>query len=424
MSARENAIENAREKMRFQRDTVTVGEAVKRLLAHAPKPQTEWTELDQAEGRTLALDQYAASDLPPFDRAAMDGYAVRAIDTKGASVDAPIPLRVVETIAAGDVPSVALGPGEAARIMTGALIPHGADAVIMFEQTVNPGEKSASVRVKRPMSSGENISKQGEEVRAKECVLEAGEVIGPGALAILATFGYNRLSVVRKPRVGLLSTGNELVAIDKPLSPGKIRDSNTIMLASLVRKAGGEPVIFGILPDNLDQAVLLIDRMIEQTDVLVTTGGVSVGDHDIIARVLEHAGAQLLFNRVAMRPGSPTTAALHRGKLLCGLSGNPAACYAGGELLLRPLIAGMLGQNRREEREKTALLADDYLKPSPFPRYIFGKLAEEDGTLFVYPSGYDRAGMLMGLRESNCFIVIPPGGKGKRSRELVSVIPF
>ncbi len=409
--------------MRFQRETLTVEDAVRKLLEHAELLDTEEVRLTEAYGRVLAEPIYATTDLPVFDKSPLDGYAVRSFDTQGASPQTPVALKVVETIAAGDVPTVTLQAGEASRIMTGAMIPPGADSVIMFEQTVNPGQVSDKVEIKKQMGPGENISRRGEEVEQGTLVLPAGEVVGAGAIAILATFGYTKVKVRRKPKVGVLSTGNELIDASMPLVPGKIRNSNTPMLLAMIQAAGGIPIEFERLPDDESSAKATVSRIMEEVDVLVTTGGVSVGDFDIMASVVGHPDVELLFNRVAMRPGSPTTAAKYQGKMICALSGNPGACFAGFELFVRSLLAKMMGQLVPPLKKVEAVLTDDYDKPCPYPRYLRGKLFVKDTVLYVTPDQNDKSGNLTTLNQSECFVIIPAGGRGKRSGDRVQVIP-
>ncbi|WP_134682773.1 molybdopterin molybdotransferase MoeA [Brevibacillus migulae] len=409
--------------MRFRRETISVEEARERLLARAMVMPQESIDWEDAVGRIVATDLHATCALPPFDRSAMDGYAVRSADTAGASPEATVTLRVVETVLAGDVPRKQLGPGEAARIMTGGMIPAGADCVIMFEQTVNPGEVAETVALKKAGKPGENIIKQAEEVAEQQIVLKKGERINPGTVAVLATFGYVQVPVIRKPRIGILSTGNELVGADQPLVPGKIRDSNTPMLSALIREAGGIPVRFPRLPDEYGLTVQEIETAMAQVDVLITTGGVSVGDMDMVAAFVDRDDVELLFNRVAMRPGSPTTAAAYQGKLLCGLSGNPGACYIGFELFIRPLLYKLTGKPHVEPRQMQAILASDYLKPCPYPRYLRGKLSAVGSTLYAYPDALDKSAPLSSLKDTECLIVIPAGGRGLQANETVTVIP-
>lgn len=409
--------------MRFQRETITVGEALSRLLSRAKPAEVEQVNIFEALGRTLGKDLFAGYDLPPFDRSSLDGYAVRAADTAGATVDTPVYLKVVETIAAGEVSQRTVQPNEAVRIMTGAQIPAGSDAVIMFEQTVNPGEHGERVGIKRELQSGENIAKQGAELKTGNRVAEAGEVVGAGLIALLATFGFAKVPIVRKPRVGILSTGSELVHYDQPLLPGKIRDSNTMMLFAQIADAGGVPVLFEKMPDDRETVLRVVSDCLKQVDFLITTGGVSVGDFDIMAEMMDHSDVELLFNRVAMRPGSPTTAALFDGKLICGLSGNPGACFLGFELFARPLIRKLLGRADAVPVMLEAVLASDYTKPCPYPRYLRGRLATQGTTLVAVPDYNDKSGNLGTLKESECFIIIPAGGSGKKAGELVQVLP-
>ncbi|EMT53280.1 MULTISPECIES: molybdopterin molybdotransferase MoeA [Brevibacillus] len=408
--------------MRFQRQTISVEEAVGRLLTDLGRLEEEQVDIYESYGRILARDITATSDLPPFDRSPLDGFAVRAEDTAGATVEQPVPLQVVETIAAGDVPAKEVTPGTASRIMTGAMLPPGANAVIMFEQTEQPGEMSREVRIKRQLAPGENLSRQGEEMQQGSVVAKAGERINAGTLAILATFGYARVPVVRKPRVGLLSTGTELLEVDEPLVPGKIRNSNAIMLSAMIAETGGIPVLFEGLPDELPLAKKRIGECLEQVDLLVTSGGVSVGDYDVMAYLTDEPDVSLLFNRVAIRPGSPTTALLYQNKLICALSGNPGACFLGAHLFLLPVLRSLLGEGKVQTKRIKAFLGETYDKPCPYPRYLRGKLTEEKGSLYVWPDWNDKAGNLCTMSKSECFAIIPPGGRGKLAGEVVEVI--
>jgi molybdopterin molybdotransferase len=408
--------------MRFSRQIMTVEEALRRLLDRLAAKDAEEVELGESYGRILARDIVATCDMPPFDRSPLDGYAVRAADTAEASVDRPVYLQVVETVAAGEVPRVSVGAGCATRIMTGAMMPEGADAVIMFEQTENPGQLAEKVGVKRALRSGENVSRRGEEIAEGSVVVRAGERINAGTIALLATLGYSRVSVIRKPRVGLLATGIELVAVDQPLAQGKIRNSNTPMLSALVSEAGGVPRVFPVLPDEPVAAKEALAACVKEVDLLISSGGVSVGDFDVIASLVDDADVELLFNRIAMRPGSPTTALLLAGKPVLALSGNPAACFVGFELFARPALQRLGGQAHAGYRSIRARLASSYEKPCPHPRYMRGRLVQEDGMLLAQPDLNDRAGNLGTLKDSECLIVIPPGGRGKQAGELVEVI--
>lgn len=408
--------------MRFSRQMITVEEALRRLMERMSVQEHEEVRITEAYGRTLAEDVYATDDLPHFDRSPLDGYAVRAIDTALATPEQPVRLKVVETIAAGDVPKIALTKGCASRIMTGAMLPAGADAVIMFEQTQQPAELVAEVGIKRTLRPGENVSRRGEEIAQGTVIVRAGEKINAGTLAILATYGYAQVPVVRKPRIGLLSTGVELLDIDQPLLPGKIRNSNTLMLSALIAEAGGIPLLFPNMPDDLEVAKGTLAEHLNMVDVLVTSGGVSVGDYDVMAALTDEPEAELLFNRIAMRPGSPTTSLMLHGKTIIALSGNPGACFLGFELFVRPAVQKLSGVPDVRLRTVKARLAVTYAKPCPYPRYLRGWLTEKEGCLYAQPDFNEKAGNLGTLKNSECFIVIPAGGSGKQAGELVEVL--
>lgn len=408
--------------MRFSRQMVTVEEAWNSLKGRLTIGREEEVPLGEAYGRILADDVHATCDLPHFDRSPLDGFAVRAADTVLAAPDQPVRLKVVETIAAGAVPAVALTEGCASRIMTGAMMPAGADAVIMFEQTEQLAAQAPEVGIRRQLRPGENVSRRGEEIAQGTVIARAGEKINAGTLAVLATFGYSRVTVVGKPRVGLLSTGIELVDVDQPLVPGKIRNSNAFMLSALIAEAGGDPLLFPNLPDELAVAKSAIAKHLQQVDVLITSGGVSVGDFDVMAELTAEPEVDLLFNRVAMRPGSPTTALMVAGKPIIALSGNPGACFLGFELFVRPALHVLAGASEPRRRTIRARLSIAYAKPCPYPRYLRGRLLEKDGVLYAQPDFNEKAGNLGTLKDSECFIIIPAGGGGKQAGELVEVL--
>ncbi|GEC90615.1 molybdopterin molybdotransferase MoeA [Brevibacillus brevis] len=408
--------------MRFSRQTLSVEEAMSKLLAKLLTGRTEQVQIGEAYGRILASDLRATYDLPHFDRSPLDGFAVRAADTVGASVDHPITLTVLETVAAGQVPTREWKKGHATRIMTGAMMPAGADAVIMFEQTYNPAEEADTVRIKREMKPGENVSRRGEEMATGTIIARAGERINAGTLASLATFGYSQVEVFCKPRVGLISTGSELLEIDQPLAPGKIRNSNTVMLTALIAEAGGIPVSFSRLPDDLAVAKAKISECLRGVDLVISSGGVSVGDFDVIAALVDEPEVELLFNRIAIRPGSPTTAMIMEGKPFIALSGNPGACFLGFELFARAAIRRISGEAHVVQQVIKARLGVDYTKPCPYPRYLRGRLLEKDGVLHAIPDFNEKAGNLGTLKDSECFMIIPAGGSGQKAGELVDVL--
>ncbi|MCI1695482.1 molybdopterin molybdotransferase MoeA [Aneurinibacillus aneurinilyticus] len=409
--------------MRFHREPIQVEEARERVLAYAEKNPVERVPLLESEGRRLAEPIQATNDVPHFPKSPYDGFAVRAEDTSGATPAMPVELEVVGAIACGDEPAFTVEAGQAARIMTGAAIPQGADCVIMFEMTTENEERvERYVGVKKEMEPGENIIQLGEEKKAGDLLIEAGKRIGPGEMAILATFGYAEVPVYRLPRIGILATGSELLMPEEPLRYGKIRNSNSYMTASQVRQAGGVPILYGNLEDDPDKAVERILMILEETDMLITSGGVSVGDFDIMVEVFNRLDAQLLFNKIAMRPGSVTSVARYNDQFIFGLSGNPGACFVGFELFVRPLLAAMQGKPEVHLPEMKAVLGVDMKKPSPFARFVRSSWAIEDGRVVVYPVGRDKSGVVTNITDANCLMRIPPGGSGAAKGEEVTIL--
>lgn len=393
-----------------RRKPIQIGEAVSLVMGYKLKRQKESVSLIQSSGRYLAESIVADHDVPPFDRSPYDGYAIRADDTKDASRENPAKFVVVGEIGAGTVYEQVVGPGEAVRIMTGAKIPAGCDAVVMLE--IVRETKHGEMELVRKIKRNDNISFQGEDTKKSTLITNEGTYIHPGIVAQLATFGYASVAVAKKPRVGILATGSELLEVNQPLSPGKIRNSNAYMVAAQVIRAGAEPVMYGQLPDDLDQCVNVISTMLNEVDVLVTTGGASVGDFDLVPGIIERFQAKLLFNKVAMRPGSVTTAAVIEDKVFFGLSGNPGACFVGFELFIRPLIRQALFANNVHLEKSKGRLGVDFPKPNPFTRLVRGRLEEEEGTHIVYPSGLDKSGSVGSLAEADLFIILPGGTRG------------
>ncbi|MFF2889092.1 gephyrin-like molybdotransferase Glp [Paenibacillus sp. NPDC057967] len=419
---------------RFNRRAIRVEEAQRRVLAAAGQTASEQVPLAEAGGRRLAQQLLATSDWPPFARAGLDGYAVRAADTAQASPEAPAALRVVDTVAAGGLALAAVQPGTAARIMTGAPVPRGADAVVMLEQTAEGmagGERTALVKAAaRP---GQNVAPQGEEFRLGSPIAAPGELLRPGHIALLGTFGYADVPVYRRPRVAVFATGSELLPVAAPLAPGLIRDSNSAMVAAMIRQHGGEPLLYGALPDEPEAVREALRGIVGEANMIVTTGGVSVGDYDamaILLRSLHHYGGEqqesgasqdmLLFNRVSMRPGSPTSAAWMDGRLVLALSGNPGACFVGFELFGVPALRAMQGAPSPFHRKLHAVLARDIGKGSPHDRYLRVSLQyREDGSVYADPLAFGKSSMTASIAEAEALAVIPSGSSGAEAGRIV-----
>lgn len=396
-----------------KRTPIPVKEAVKKVMDYKVEGNIEFVSILHSNNRFLAQDLTATSDVPHFDRSPYDGFAVRSIDTQTASLSNEVEFEVVDHIGAGFVSEKQIGPFQAVRIMTGAQIPEDCDAVVMLE-LAKAYEKNGRnyMSIKRSYQPGDNVSFKGEDAKAGDALVEKGTKINPGIQAILATFGYAEVPVVKKPLVGLFATGTELLEVEDELQPGKIRNSNSTMLAAQIERAGAEVKYFGKLPDEFDTCYEAVKSAVNEVDMLITTGGVSVGDFDYLPAIYEKMKAEVLFNKVAMRPGSVTTVAQLDGKLLFGLSGNPSACYVGFELFTRPIIRHMLYSKKPHLRKENAILKADFPKANPFTRFVRATVSIENGKLVTSPSGVDKSNIVMSLAGANALMLLPGGTRG------------
>ncbi|MGX1432578.1 molybdopterin molybdotransferase [Cytobacillus horneckiae] len=396
-----------------KRTPIPVKEAVKKVMDYKVEGNIEFVSILHSNNRFLAQDLTATSDVPHFDRSPYDGFAVRSIDTQTASLSNEVEFEVVDHIGAGFVSEKQIGPFQAVRIMTGAQIPEDCDAVVMLE-LAKAYEKNGRnyMSIKRSYQPGDNVSFKGEDAKTGDALVEKGTKINPGIQAILATFGYAEVPVVKKPLVGLFATGTELLEVEDELQPGKIRNSNSTMLAAQIERAGAEVKYFGKLPDEFDTCYEAVKSAVNEVDMLITTGGVSVGDFDYLPAIYEKMKAEVLFNKVAMRPGSVTTVAQLDGKLLFGLSGNPSACYVGFELFTRPIIRHMLYSKKPHLRKEKAILKADFPKANPFTRFVRATVSIENGKLVTSPSGVDKSNIVMSLAGANALMLLPGGTRG------------
>jgi molybdopterin molybdotransferase len=374
-------------------------------------PAEEVSLLD-ALGRVLAADATSDIDVAPFDNSAMDGFALRAADLAGASESAPVALDVMALIAAGDdVAGIEVGPGQAARIMTGAAVPAGADSVVMVERTrVASGDGGIGSRVSFEIEPkpGEHIRRRGEEVRAGDVVLSAGEIIGPAAIGLLASTGHDTVSVHGRPRVAVLSTGSELVEVAQKPGPGKIRNSNSYSIAAQVMAAGGVPVRYDIVPDEMQATRDAFTKAAEECDFIATSGGVSVGDFDYVKPVLEELG-ELFFCKVRMRPGNPQTLGWISGVPFFGLPGNPTSAFVGFEIFVRPALRLMQGFSAIDRPVTMARLSHDVKKKQDRRYYLRGRVERVgEGYEASVPFSQSSA-LLTAAHRANCFVVLPEG---------------
>nr|WP_144455901.1 gephyrin-like molybdotransferase Glp [Bacillus sp. 1735sda2] len=409
-----------------RRQPIPVQEAIQKVHQYEKDGQVEWVPLRNSLERFIAEDILADHDVPAFDRSPYDGFALRAEDTKEASSEHPVEFEVIDHIGAGVVSAKTIGSFQAIRIMTGAKIPNGANVVIMLELTKTFEKDGKSyMSLKRPLKKGDNISRQGEEVLEGNVMLKKGTKVTPGVTALLATFGYAVVPVVKKPVIGIISTGTELLQVSDAMVDGKIRNSNLSMVYAQILEAGGEPLDLGGVSDDFDKSYQAVKAALEKVDFLITTGGVSVGDFDFLPAIYEKLGAEVLFNKVAMRPGSVTTvAAMPNGQLLFGLSGNPAACFVGFELFVKPMIYKWSLKKQPFPDFAEAKLTHDFPKANPFTRFVRAALQFTGSQLSVTPTGLDKSSAVTSIAEANCFIVLPGGTRGFKAGDQVHVLLF
>ena len=386
---------------------LTLEEARQRILDDLAPLDAESVDLCSARGRVLAEPMRADRDVPGFDNSAMDGYAVRSQDTVGASESAPVSLRVVEMIPAGGRPARTLGPGEAARIFTGAPMPPGADAVVMQEDTESaPGTGVVAVRVSVP--ARRHIRYTGEDTRAGDVVLGAGDGLGPGDIGVLAAQGRALVPVIRRPRVAIVPTGDELVEIDRPLGPGQVPNSNSFLIAAQVSEAGGLPIR---CPVAADDPAVLARRLADAAaaaDLVITSGGVSVGELDHVRGVLEGAG-RIDFWKIAIKPGKPLAYGRLGGKPLVGLPRNPVSSYVTFEVIARPAVLA-LGGHRRLGRPRLTVRMGRPWKPGRRRELVRARLVRDGQVVTAHPHRHQGSASLSSMVGVDALLDIPAGG--------------
>ena len=383
------------------------------VLAHVQSTGVVDIPVWQAAGLPLAGDAVADIDISPFANSAMDGYAVRSVDLTQASDDAPVTLDVVGHEAAGHVFKGAIGVGETVRIMTGAPVPEGADAVVKYEVVEvleGDGNEGSRVSFSAPAKVGENVRSAGEEAHAGDIVMHAGEVVAPAGAGLLASAGYASVKVHAAPRVGIISLGTELVAPSELPARGQIRDSNSSALMAEALDAGAEPVFYGIAPDDEQAISGLVHRAVQECDFVITSGGASAGDYDYVTALVKREG-EVLFDRISMRPGKAITFGLLGGKPYLGLSGNPAAAYVGFEMLARPAIRKMRGFAAGVRPVQKATLTHGVKKRQDRRFYDRATVARdaETGELLVTEAKSQNSALLGTMQRANCLLRIDEG---------------
>jgi molybdopterin molybdotransferase len=372
---------------------ISVHDALTTILETVPSLAGERISLLQAVGRVLAEDIRSEREVPPFANSAMDGYAVCWDDIRDTTSEQPIALDVLEVIQAGAVPHQAVTTGTASKIMTGAVMPQGADTVIRVEDTE---EHDNRVWIKRPERLGTHIRESGEDIRRGQVVLEKGRVLRPADIGLLASVGRGFVLVRQRPRVAILSTGNELVEVDEALRPGQIVNSNAYTLAAAVQEAGGQPVPLPIARDTLEEIRAALNEAVRH-DLVLSTGGVSVGDFDFVKEAMDELGVRRLFWQVAQKPGKPLTFGLLREKPYFGLPGNPVSALVCFYLYVRPALGKIMGQGKLFLPTVSATVGEDMPKAKGLTEFIRCRLEHVHGQYQVHSTGSQSSGVLSSL---------------------------
>ncbi len=400
---------------------ISVQEAEAKILAEAHPLGMKERPLREALGLFLAEEVAAPVSLPPFDNSAMDGYAVRSEDLGGASQARPARLTLAGAVAAGSILDRALKPGEAVQIMTGAPMPLGSDTVVILEEAKR---RDGMVTVDHPVPKGKHIRKSGEDVKAGSVVLPVGTRIRPAEVALLASLGASKVKVFSPPRVAILATGSELIGIDEPLRPGTIRDSNSWILESYLRPMGVPVFNGGVVPDK-EQALIDAFRKASDCDVILSSGGVSVGEHDLVKRILiKEFAFETIFWRVRMKPGKPLLFGRLNGKLLFGLPGNPISCAVCFLRFIAPALRKMMGDPNPFPATRRGVLASPlFMKEGEKIQFITARMEPGSDPVRVVPTPHQGSGMLTSMTEGNAFIVVPEGVRELPAGAFVEVIP-
>ncbi len=361
--------------------------------------RTESIALDEAEGRVLVDDFEATMDIPPFSRAAMDGYAVKAEDTAGASQNNPRILKIIGILHAGDNSTKKISVGACFQISTGAMMPPGADAVVMVEDTA-PGE--TEVRILKPVAAGVNVGLQGEDIRKGSTILKSGTYLDPGKIGVLSSHGLTEVKVYQKPRVAIIPTGEEVIAAGKKLKPGQLYDINSHTISALVKENGGMPVYIGISGDSIAQLKKTVKEALKN-DIVVLSGGSSVGERDLLVDVI-HGWGEILFHGVKLKPGKPTMFAMLEGKPVIGMPGFPTSCLFNTYLFLMPAVRKMAHLPPRREIKIQAKLSETVKGAKDRPQFFTVKISGDEAVPV-----FTESGAITSIANADGYIEIPEG---------------
>jgi len=410
---------------------LSVEEALQKILGEVETLEEETVPILESLGQVLAEDIKSEINVPPLDNSAMDGYAVISRDTSGASEKTPVSLRVIDTVIAGSVSRKEVVPGTAIRIMTGAPVPGGADSVVQFENTDDekrkesaPGQPITHVSILSEASPGLNIRRAGEDIARGAIALKKGTVIRPSEIGLMASLGYGKVKVIRRPVVAILSTGNELVEVDKPLPEGKIHNSNGYSIASLVKRYGFIPKMLGIARDDEEELLSKL-KQAQDADMLLTTGGVSMGDYDIVKDIIARDG-EMVFWKVRVKPGKPLAFGKIKGKNKTiphlGLPGNAVSCMVSFELFVRPALLKMMGKKNFARPTVEAIMEDSITNNAGRRLYDRAIIERRNGHYYARLTGSQSSGILTSMSLANGLVIISEDRKIVNKGETVQAL--
>ena len=379
-------------------------EAMELLLKLARTADEEKISLDKAAGRVLAKPLVALYNVPPFDRSPYDGYAFCSEDVSAASKDVPVTLNITEEIAAGSVPTLPVKPGFAAKVLTGAPIPQGADVVIMYEET---SFTENTVTIFAPVKSGANIVRAGEDIKKGQILAEEGTVIDAGLSGTLASLGMAEVNVYKKPLIGIISTGNEVTEVGEPLKQGGIYNSNRYAVSNALYSVGCDTKYFGTAHDDVSDISRLIDIALKECSAVILTGGVSVGDYDLTPAAMEKSGVDILVKGVKIKPGMACAYGVKEDKLVLGFSGNPASSVTNLCAVALPAFKKLCGLKNPEHELFDVMLAEDFNKKSKLTRFLRGRLDLTGGSVKMHIPSDQGNVIISSMIGCNVFAIVP-----------------
>ncbi len=402
------------------KEMISADEAINIIINKTDILPVEKVFIDDAVGRILAEDVISPYNIPLADNSAMDGYALKSEDTIGATKECPVKLKIVGIIPAGKVFDGKINSGEACKIMTGGVIPQGADCVARKEICK---EENGYVFIFEELKKEKDLRKAGEDIKKGEIVLKKGTEITPAVVGVLASVGKSNVYVYKRPKVSILISGDEIADIDEPISIGKVKNSNTYSLMALIKECGAIPINCGIVKDDKNSLKkAIVDNL--SSDIILSTGGVSVGDYDYTREVIKEVGFNIHFWRLKIKPGKPLLFATFNNKLYFGIPGNPVSTMVVFYNFIMPAILKMQGFKNIFLPERKAILYEDLRKKDSRKEYIRGILFEKDDNLYVKSTGPQGSGILKSMVIGNCFIVVEEGQKVLKVGDEVKVLIF